>query len=234
MRILGLTLMLSFVLLIIHGENAYKELTQKIVYLELREQYSIHHAQPSDINEHLPTLRKYAKECSSIAECGVRNFISTWGFLLGLAENPSRERSYVGIDLQHPIMEKFKMVKKLAEDNRIGFSFTQANDLHIDIESVDLVFIDTLHTYAHLTAELQKFAPKARKYLIMHDTSAYFEYNDCSTYQGDYSEYPPHIDRKKRGLWPAVVDFLAEHTEWQIQERCLNNNGLTVLKRVSL
>ena len=30
---------------------------------------------------------------------------------------------------------------------------------------------------------------------------------------------------------PAVEEFLAEHTEWELRERFRNNNGLTVLAR---
>ena len=35
----------------------------------------------------------------------------------------------------------------------------------------------------------------------------------------------------KKGLWPAVVEFLQEHREWDLKERFTNNNGLTVLYR---
>jgi hypothetical protein len=38
---------------------------------------------PSDINEHLPTLYKYACECDSILELGVRGCVSSWAFLMG-------------------------------------------------------------------------------------------------------------------------------------------------------
>jgi hypothetical protein len=34
------------------------------------------------------------------------------------------------------------------------------------------------------------------------------------------------------GLWPAVDEFLKNHTEWTLHERFTNNNGLTILKRV--
>jgi hypothetical protein len=37
---------------------------------------------PSDINEHLPTLYRYAKECESVLECGVRGCVSSWAFLM--------------------------------------------------------------------------------------------------------------------------------------------------------
>jgi hypothetical protein len=34
----------------------------------------------SDINEHIPTLYEYAKNCEVIAEMGVRGVVSTWAF----------------------------------------------------------------------------------------------------------------------------------------------------------
>ena len=40
-------------------------------------------ARPSDINEHLPTLKKYAKECEHITEMGVRWVVSTYALLMG-------------------------------------------------------------------------------------------------------------------------------------------------------
>ena len=52
----------------------------------LQTQYQLHWRQPSDINEHLPHLRRLAKECPSVTELGVRSMNSTWGLLLGLSE----------------------------------------------------------------------------------------------------------------------------------------------------
>jgi len=42
---------------------------------------------PSDIYEHLPTLAKYANECESVLELGVRDCISSWAFAYGLLNN---------------------------------------------------------------------------------------------------------------------------------------------------
>ncbi|HVW99415.1 MAG TPA: hypothetical protein VHA52_03100 [Candidatus Babeliaceae bacterium] len=209
------------------------ELVKKIAYLELREQYHIHYYRPSDIHEHLPVFRKYAQECSSIVELGVRNIVSTWGFLLGLAESPHPQRSYIGVDIGRATADILALAHRLTTENGISFQFWEKNDMDIEIAETDLLMVDTLHTYAHLTYELEKFSPKIRSYIIIHDTSHTFEYRDCLSYTGDYSEYPPSIDRSKHGLWPAVVDFLHRHPEWSLHERHLNNNGLTVLKRRS-
>jgi hypothetical protein len=198
---------------------------------QLKEQYAIHCLLPSDIHEHLPPLRRIARECASVTEIGVRSMVSTWGLLLGLAENHKNKHSYVGIDLGLPPAGIFSLAQELAEKNGIAFYFVQGNDMDITIKPTDLLFIDTLHTYAHLTYELEKFSPMARKYIAMHDTSQpHGSINDRS-YKGDYSEYPTFIDRNKHGLWQAVTDFLERHPEWMLLERHTNNHGLTVLKR---
>ena len=76
------------------------------------------------------------------------------------------------------------------------------------------MFIDTLHTYDQLSEELRLHAPKARKYIVLHDTTTY----------GEGGETPGH-----QGLWPAVEEFLAEGC-FRLGARNTNNNGLTVLE----
>lgn len=200
---------------------------------QLQKMYEKHTTEWSDIYEHLPTLRDLAKECPMVAEIGVRSMNSTWGVLLGLSENPSPFRSYLGIDLNLPPVEIFHKAKNLAVRNHIAFDFRVANDMDIDIEPVDLLFIDSLHTYAHLTYELEKFSPKTKRYIALHDTDAPWGNVDDHEYHGDFSEYPPHIDRTKRGLWPAVSDFLDSHPEWKLHRRYRNNHGFTILVRQS-
>jgi hypothetical protein len=105
------------------------------------------------------------------------------------------------------------------------------NDIEIEIEETDLLMIDTLHTYAQLTCELERFSSKIRHYIIMHDTSHPYEYQDEQQNTPINYTYPAFIDQTKRGIWTAVVEFLARHPEWCLHERFLNNYGLTVLKR---
>ena len=51
---------------------------------------------PSDINEHLPILKNYAKNCQHITEMGVRSVVSTYALV---SANP---RKIICIDLHHP------------------------------------------------------------------------------------------------------------------------------------
>jgi hypothetical protein len=218
--IFGFLLSLLFLLFDLQGTTA-----------DLQKQYEIHCTQVSDIHQHLPVLRELARECSSVTEIGVRDMVSTWGIFMGLSENQQEVRIYTGIDLNYPPKKKFELAKMLARRNRIHFNFKAANDMDIDIEPTDLLFIDSLHTYCHLTYELEKFSNKANKYIALHDTSEPWGDRDENCYHGNYSEYPEHYDRNKRGLWPAVVDFLERHPEWSLHHRYFNNHGFTILKR---
>ncbi len=200
--------------------------------LELKNKYELSCTQPSDINEHVETLRSLAKECSSVVEIGLRTMVSSWGILFGLSENTSAKRSYLGIDIEEPPFAILYLAKQLAEKNGISFSFLLANDMSIEIEPTEMLFIDSMHTYCHLLDELIRFSPKVSKYIALHDTTAWGDIDDIG-YEGDYSEYPPRYDRTKKGLWPAVEDFLQSHPEWTLQQRSVNNNGFTILKRIS-
>ena len=197
----------------------------------LAKEYARHCKEHSDINEHLPVLHQLSSECSSVIEIGVRGVVSTWGILIGLADSPHRPRSYLGIDLNHPPEDKFRLAQALAVQHGITFNFWQGNDMEAEVEPADMIFIDTLHIYCQLTVELEKFAPKAKKYITMHDTSGPWGDQDENIYHGDRSEYPEYVDRTKRGLWAAVEDFLVRHPEWELKERRTNNNGFTTLVR---
>jgi hypothetical protein len=200
---------------------------------ELEKVYHEYCSRACDINEHIPVLKTLALECSSAIEIGIRSMVSTWGVLQGLAENNVEFPSYIGIDILQPPSNTIELAKRLSAGNNIDYTFIQANDMEIDIPDTDLLFIDSLHTYCHLSYELEKFNSNVKKYIVMHDTSYPWGSNDDIEYTGDYSEYPDSIDKTKRGLWLAVEDFLAKHPEWTIHKRLFNNYGFTILKRVA-
>jgi hypothetical protein len=185
----------------------------------------------SDIYEHVPFIRELASECNSAVELGMRGMISTWGILHGLADHGGAEPFYLGVDPARPCYAPFMVAQRLASELGIQFAFLRENDMNVVIPTVDFLMIDSFHIYSHLMYELEVFSPFVSKYIVMHDTSAPWGYYD-EPYEGDYSEYPAHIDREKRGLWTAVKDFLDGHPEWILFDRKINCHGLTVLKRV--
>jgi hypothetical protein len=192
--------------------------------LDLEEIVNKIYVTPSDINEHIPTLIKYASECDTIVEMGVRDICSTWAFLGGA---PLKLTSYDMLDPEH-FGADIHLVYKVAKQYGLGFEFVKADVLKIDIEETDLLFLDTWHAYDQLKGELDRHSPKAKKYIIMHDTTSY-EFRDEpltseNTFEGEASA--------GKGLWAAVTDFLDSTDEWELHERFINNNGLTILKRI--
>jgi len=115
---------------------------------------------PSDINEHLPTLKKYASLCDTIVEMGVRDTVSTYGLLAG---HPLWMGS---VDIISPI----EFLKEIAKQEGIDWDFIKASSLDIKFRRTDLLFIDTIHTYEQLSQELKLHAPRVTKYIIIHDT----------------------------------------------------------------
>jgi hypothetical protein len=211
----------------LHGEQPQASDARSDLY----DQYVVHWQRASDINEHLPTIKKYAAGCSSVLELGVRDMVSTWALLEGLAESVSSDLSYIGVDLQPPNPTNYDLAKSLCDQIGISFDFILKNNVRVDPMPADLLFIDTFHTYVQLTYELETFSPLTRKYIIMHDTAPPWDVNDEPVYSGDFSEYPLSIDRTKHGTWSAVQDFLLGHPEWEIAEVHHNSYGLTVLQR---
>ena len=167
--------------------------------------------QVSDINQHLPTLMKYASECEHITEMGVRGIVSTFALLMG---EPKRMISY---DIQWAA--GIEGIIKEANESGIDFDFRIADTTDLTIVETDLLFIDTLHNYNQLKRELELHSDKARKYLIFHDTTS-FEWIGES-YNGKLDE---------KGIWYAIEELI-EEGKWEIKERYTNNNGLTILKR---
>lgn len=175
---------------------------------------------PSDINEHLPTLKKYTEECNHVTEMGVRWVVSTYAFLMG------KPKTLVSIDIQSPADAGIDMVKieEMARNIGCEFTFKLGNTLEINIEQTDLLFIDTWHAYIQLKNELERYHNKVNKYIILHDTTLFESIDEANHYNSN-------LKGDKEGLWSAVEEFLQIHKEWELHERYTNNNGLTILKR---
>ena len=164
----------------------------------------------SDINEHLPVLRKYASECSHITEFGVRGIVSTWAFLAG------KPKKFISYDIIHPsrLGADINQVYEAAMEIGVDYNFKQADVLKTEIEETELLFIDTIHNYEQLKAELELHATRATKYIILHDTTT-FGINGMNG---------------KEGLKKALNEFLEGNLLWSVENEFKNNNGLTILK----
>jgi len=211
----------------------------------INKKYDVLCRTPSDINEHLPILAKYAAECSVVAEMGVSSVRSTWAFLKGLCDKPGSKELFC-VDIEDIFMG---FVAGQAAEAGVKLQFLKENSATVNFgKPVDLLFIDTWHVYGHLKRELAHHHTNVRKYIILHDTEGDALLGETVRFWCDFGPegasrglkaYVKQMadkmgyteDEAARGLQPALVEFLEAHPEWKIHEVFTNNNGLTILKR---
>lgn len=173
----------------------------------LENEYMLAKNTESDINQHIETLYNYAMKSETIAEFGVRQGWSTRSFL----HSGKKLRSY-DLYLDERVSELFR----LAQSQGIDCMYQVADTRTLDIEPVDMLFIDTDHTYSQLSAELKKHHSKVNKYIAFHDTFTFGLREN---------------NQNAKGLISAIMEFMQEHPEWKIDYYTTENNGLTVLKK---
>jgi hypothetical protein len=190
----------------------------------------------SDIMEHLPTLYRYAHECESVFETGVRGCVSSWAFLYGLVNNRNTSKKRMFMNDINPC--EINELLRVSNGLNIDIKHEWKNNLNIEFgesETYDITFIDTWHIYGQLIRELNKFSKVTNKYIILHDTTIdeiYGETIRCkwdAVQQSETSGIP--VEDILKGLSFAVREFLAKNEDWYIKEQYTNNNGLTVLAK---
>lgn len=181
--------------------------------MNTQEKFNLMASTTSDINEHLPTLKKYAEECDTVVELGTGQTVSTWAFL---AAKPS---TFITVDILHPSERgiDFNQILNAAETEGINFKFLLEDSRKAELPECDLLFIDTLHNYDTVKEELNAHHSKVKKYIIFHDTIAFGN-------RDEFGDGP--------GLCPAIAEFLKDHSDWKEKETYTNNNGLTILHRI--
>ena len=155
---------------------------------------------PSNINEHLPTLKKYALSCDHITELRTDSPDSIFALLSG---KPKKLVSYDKIF--HPNIQNAQEISKL---ENIDFTFIQKSLIESDIkdfEQTDLLFIDVGYDYQQLIRKLSILEEKVNKFIIIHDTET-------------------------TEIHKAIIDFTNINKHWLIDMVYKNNNGLIILK----
>ena len=181
----------------------------------------------------MPTLSKYANECDSILELGVRDCISSWAFANGLLNNNNNKLLFLNDINNCDIRELIEYTN----NTNLLVQYEWCNDLNLDItnKNFDLVFIDTWHVYGQLKRELNKFSKITNKYIIMQDTTIDAIYGE--TVRMSWNAKQQSIDNNIpedeiiKGLIPAINEFLLLNPNWRIKEKYENNNGLTILEK---
>ena len=164
----------------------------------------------SDINEHLPTLEKFAQNCDHITEFGLRDGNSTIAFIAGCK----------GEVHSYDINERSSAIKLL---NNIQlpckwFYHKGNTGTDLNIEETDFLFIDTWHTYQHVTNELKYNGRKAKKYLGFHDTAIFATKGESGC---------------QIGINKAIMEFINQYpNEYKLIYQTTKNNGLWIFEKL--
>lgn len=169
----------------------------------------------SDIVLHLPVLEYYASLCDSVTEFGVRGGESTVALIAGC-------RGVMhSFDICHsPIVDVLNGCELPCKWSfqTLDTGSEQDNEL---VKETDLLLIDTLHTYEHVTKELRLHGRKAKRFIAFHDTFTCGEVDVSGS------------DPLARGILPAINEFLQKFPgEYKTVYRTNACNGLWVVERM--
>lgn len=190
-----------------------KAQTRKASMDAVQAQYQKAASTASDINQHLPTLKRLAEGAQHVVEFGVRSGESTKAFL---AAGVKRLSSY---DITPGSAAGVVSADGQAWDRHFGPEI--GDSLKVDIDECDGIFIDTLHTADQVHAELSRHSQKVKSFIALHDTEAPFG-SMCQT------------GENKGGVNAGINRFLADDPYWHIAERFVNNHGMIILRRKAI
>jgi hypothetical protein len=146
-------------------------------------------------------IRRCLAESESYTELGVNQGATLAAALLCGA----RKVSGYDITLDHyrpaaPLFSRFA-----AKHGTLLRMFEQGS-VADDIDPVDVLYIDTLHTENQLTLELNRHSENVQKFIICHDTNS------------------------SSGLRKAINKFLPK-SKWKVVNNCREGTGFTTLSR---
>jgi hypothetical protein len=163
---------------------------------------------PGTIDQHLDNLLQMGSGVQTILELG--SGMSTVAWLAGGAMVTSVD------------VDPMPWAADLATLAQGRLAFHQTSSLTFPPRPVDLLFIDTLHIYAQLLAELTLHGPHAASWIVLHDTESF---------RGPGSPLLDRYHPGDRGLQAALDEWLAQHPEWGVFMHWSHQHGLTVLGR---
>lgn len=180
---------------------------------KLKFTYEVLKEKTSDINEHLETLFKYASQCEHVTEIGMRGAVSTTALLA------AQPKTLISWDINPWAILSPNVQSLLMLSGRTSFQPRVGNSLECEIEDTDMLFIDSLHTYEQLKKEFTRHARAVRTFMVLHDTITFGRTGEDGT---------------TPGLRQAIHDLQRDsNIGWTVLEDRENNNGLTVLGRIS-
>jgi hypothetical protein len=175
------------------------------------------------IAAHLPRLRELALGCDLAIEFGVKRAASSAALLIGA----ERVISYDIVPT--------KEARRLHEAARARWDYRIEDSRYAAVTPCDLLFVDSLHTYDQMDAELARHAHAVDRYLVCHDTitfGSFGAFGETGRHAWAY-QVGQSCPASSLGIRPAIDALMIRDPSWQIVAHYTDSHGLLVLERRS-
>lgn len=175
----------------------------------------------SEMVYHMPFLEEMASKASVIVEIGVGHGNgSTRAFERGLKRttHPNGAKLFVSVD-DNPnkpdVKPTIECWHKITSDSRAQEAVNGCNMLRIASgvyeHPVDILYIDTEHTYEHMKAELEVWFPLMTKetILLAHDTHMFSNFNEMTN---------------------ALLELCSQNPRWEYIQVTEESHGLGMVR----
>lgn len=148
---------------------------------------------PRDMEKHADVLKSHAAKCKTGLSIVKRR---EWDIVL-LAAGLEKLTSYTS-EFNQPVYDTLQI---LASDRINVTPILVSSPVPVPDEPVDMLLIDSKHTYPLLKEQLESFSPKVSRFIFMRGTSP----------QGNGNKGE---DGTEPGLLQAIREFLEAHEDW--------------------
>jgi uncharacterized protein (DUF433 family) len=180
----------------------------------LRSFYNTLITDDSDIHRLVPIIYGYAMRVNTVVEMGSRTGHSTTAIMQAYPSNFTIIDLIISSDVR-----TLERTYKSCAPPHAHLQVIEHDDLTIGIDTVEMLFIDTLHDEGQVRKELELHASKVTKWILFHDVISFGHREESGNQIG-------------RGLHPAIVEFMEKHKEWVEEAYFPFSHGLLVLRRV--
>lgn len=170
-------------------------------YSSIRSQQEAYHGK--EYCAHHDAIKKYAEGCESYKELGThQGATAAAAIFAGFKRVTLVDMDHYKIRPNQKIFETHCMLENIQLD------IIESDSLHArTVSDVDMLLIDSRHTYDHCKKELALHGSSVKKYIVFHDTASI-----------------PGVKR-------AVVEFVDKNKDWEVLEHYPKNVGYSVIGR---
>lgn len=189
--------------------------------MSVAEIYAAHVCSSTAISVHLPRLHVLALDCETVLEFGVKRGASSSAFLAAGCLLTSYD---VAVTPEALALEA-------AADGM--WNYCIGSSLGAPRMKCDMLFIDSLHTYAQCRDELERHADGVGRLLVFHDTLTFGSVGaDGETGRQSWTYSPGQsVPREHLGIRPAIDELMMSDRSWRIEHHYTDSHGLLVLER---